>query len=295
MKKIFFFLFFFCPLHVMAQLFYSPNQQIVESAIRNGIFILSQDYQLKDCNTNEYFGRNGQEEFGRIFSLGVKVENGYCYFDQIQRPWLYDSNFERYRDSHIPEVYRTRFKEFTDSLMTDFTSFSQKRSVELYPETIYYMPDSVSFKGKGLKADSTIGNKLGWIVWVIANKAIAETDQVDSLSYVIYRKELEVKEDIREYTISAPNTNHTVLGGIFVEPIQSEIGQLTFNIIGIILSKEGKWNILTPFKKSDFSSNISQNADVDELTPILKEGGDGQDEVYDDDRTNKKIDKKRKK
>lgn len=294
MKKIIIFLVFFCPLQVMAQLFYSPNQQMVESAIRNGIFILSQDYQLKDTTTNEYFGRNGQEEFGKTFSLGIKVEKGYCYLDPVQRPWLYDNNFERYRASHVPQIYKTRFKEFTDSLMTECASFNLKKSVELYPETVYYMPDPISFKGQGFHTDSTPGNKQGWVVWVVVDKPLTATTPSDSIAYLIYRKELDVKADSLKYAINVPTTTQTVIGGIFVEPVQSQIGQLTFNLIGVITPEGDKWNILTPFKQPLSSPAVAEATEENELTPAREEEN-GRDDVYDNERTNKKKDKKRKK
>lgn len=293
MKKFLLLLVLVLPWHLMAQVYYSPNQKMVEEAINKGLFVISQSYQLKDSVTNEYFGRGGLNEFGRIYSLGVKVKHGYCYLEQAERPWEYDEDFNRFRSSHVPVIYQTQFKEFTDSVMKEIPSFYQNQGIELLQRSIYLKIDSIPFKEDGFLLDTTIGKKKGWIVWLITNKPLQDATMQDSVSYLIYRKDLDVKEGIKMYETEEPTSSQKVQGGIFIESMQSAVGQLTFRLIGIVVAKEGKWNIVTPFINMKPLRIIAQSAEseVNGLTPVIQ----GKKEVGNDDKKDKKKNKKHKK
>ena len=155
--------------------------------------------------------------------------------------------------------------------MKEVPSYYQNQSIELLSKKVYLKIDSIPFKGDGFQIDTTVGKKTGWIVWLIAHKPLHEIYTKDSISYLIYRKELEIKDEIQEYGVELPSLDEGVQGGIFIEPLQTAIGQLTFRLIGFVVANEGKWCIVTPFLKMQSILNPivpTEEIIVDELTPV---------------------------
>ena len=61
------------------------------------------------------------------------------------------------------------------------------------------------------------------------------------------RHDMEITPDVNHYEIEAPNTVDTFIGGIYLVPVQTSIGVLSFKLSGIITKEGGVWQIFTPF------------------------------------------------
>lgn len=238
------------PLELKAQLSQyglvsSSSQQMIEDALKGSIFIVEQQYQLQDTTSGGYFGRGGRQEFGTTVSLGVKVQGGYLYLDPAERPWEYDGNFERYRQSHRPVLYKTLFRELTDSLGTEVASFRTHQSRALIPDRFYHAVDPTPFEGAGLRIDGTAGTKKGWLIWVTsAGLEAPEAHVVDPVDYVIYSKTLTLEADTLIYNPGRPSTQQKVWGGIYVIPVRTALGQLSFELVGVMVKTDDGWALL---------------------------------------------------
>ena len=93
---------------VHAQFLNSPSLQLIEKAIREGVFCIEKGYQIQDSNLNA-FGRNNKEEFSSFYSLGIKTNKGYILSHQAIYPWLFDKDFEEYKDSYTPIPLNSKF------------------------------------------------------------------------------------------------------------------------------------------------------------------------------------------
>ena len=89
---------------VHAQFLNSPSLQLIEKAIREGVFCIEKGYQIQDSNLNA-FGRNNKEEFSSFYSLGIKTNKGYILSHQAIYPWLFDKDFEEYKDFNDHVLY----------------------------------------------------------------------------------------------------------------------------------------------------------------------------------------------
>lgn len=264
--------------NAFAQVFVkSSSQELIESAIKNSMFIIRQNYQLKDSVTNEYFGLAGKEEFGISYSLGIKLQGGYCVTDQAVRPWEYDENYSRYRTTHIPIINKTEYLGVNADGKYQTLSFLNQEITPLLSEKLYMVKDS-TFSGNGFFIDSSKGNKEGWVVYIAAEKSIYNVEIGVNPSYFIYRKDINLDDGKKEYRIDNPLTNQKIWGGFYLVPEQTAIGQITFKLVGLLVGHEKEWKIVTPFESLSDVSVLSQDEEKSVLTPVKSKNDDGKTE-----------------
>ena len=265
---------------MMGQIFKSSNQQFVEQAIKNGIFVIKQTYQLEDTTTQQRFGRYGNEEFGAFSSLAIRTSNGILVDSQLLSPWETDSNFSRYRATHRPVIANSYSMEFGDSIMspitfsTDSLNLGQFRLAKLCPQDSSF----VGFDNKRYNRTTE-----GWIVWLSNDSTINEFNGHKNPEFTIFKRTIEFHPDSISYKIDAPSTSNQLWGGIFVVPEQTEIGQITFFLGGVIVKDlaSNEWVLATPMEQMI----TTRTRPEDELTPLRQQPTENK----------KKKDKKKKK
>ena len=246
---------------------FSPNQQLVETAMRGGMFIVRQDYQLVDSVTGQRFGRGGKTMFGGAYVVGVKVRGGYLLPERGAHPWEGDSLFAPYRKTHVPVRSKGYYKELTDSCLRELPEGVWTTA----GEGIYRVADSVVFGGEGFAVDETVGQKNGWFVWMVADYPLRASDTMSGGSCVVYRKSLTITDGRRTYAVEAPEGRRQVWGGVFVVPERTGVGVLTFRLCGLLERGERGWQLRTFGRE--------EQRDVSgELTPVEEEGMDEQHE-----------------
>jgi hypothetical protein len=245
----------------------SGNQQLIEEAVQDGIFIVRQQYQLMDttAETPEYWGLNGALHFGASYSLGVKTTKGYYLDRKAVYPWLYDDNFDEYRDSDkfAPVISQTGVRHL-DSLAYRAIAFNDKSTTAVADSQFYYVDDSATF-GRGFIEDNTAGEKKGWLVWAVSEKTMQTVPDTVNVSMLIYRTELNFVNEQTEYEIKKPSTNKTILGGIYVLPETTDIGVITVKLCGTLLLKDDKWEVVK-IRKNDPAAVVPVTGG--RLTPV---------------------------
>lgn len=268
-----------CYAQFEANMFSTNNQKLIEQAIRSGFILVEQAYQLEDSITHQRFGRYGNDIFGKSRSLGVRVGKDVLVSKSILFPWENDENFERYRASYTPIIVNSAFIELNDTTQTHVV-ISRDNMINV-TRSLISLPDS-SLAMKGFTTEKIAGLSKGWLVWITSEKTMQEWD---SLSIVpsIYKKTIDFSADIREYEVEALQTSNHIWGGVFIIPKQTQIGQLTFILGGILVkSEDNKWTLESIVMSED---GITQQSD--ELTPL--------DESVSGKKNKKKKDKKKKK
>lgn len=256
----------FTPFLMMGQIFKSPNQQFVEQAVKNGIFVIKQTYQLEDTTTHQRFGRYGNEEFGAFSTLAIRTNVGYIVDSRLLTPWDSDSNYARYRDSHSPVIANSYYMELTDSVMSPITfsadslNIGQHRLAKLCPK------DSalVGFSNKLYNHTTE-----GWVIWVSNDSTLNAHIGKKSPEMTIFKRTIDFQPDSVTYKIDAPNTSNQIWGGIFVVPEQTEIGQITFFLGGVIVKdkENSEWVIVAPIQQT---VRILERPE-EELTPLNRQ------------------------
>ncbi len=266
MKKFSLLFIILIPLQLAGQMFRSSNQQLIEDAIRSGLILYTHSYQLQDTTTLQKYGRNGQDDFGKSYSIGIRVKDGFVIADNALVPWLYDGNFDRYRNAYRPISHKGQLRVIRDTTVHDCNILND--IVESYHNTPFHRVSfPCSHDNHGFSIDTIPGSKAGWLVWIISDNKIDIPDSLHSESYMIFKREMLVQHDSVKQTIDAPQTEKKIWGGIYITPIQTDIGQISFFLTGILSKAEddNKWLLYTPFVK-----DVQEEAVIaqGELTPI---------------------------
>lgn len=247
MKNILLSLFLVYTICTNAQVFVnSTNQQLIEDAVKSGLIIIHRQYQLQDVTaaTPSFFGWNNDLHFGDSYSLAVKTTEGYYIGGQAVHPWKYDNKFDEYQDNaqYAPVLSGSEYRQLSDTVYSSLP-FKEQIIKEISENRIYSVRDTV-FGNQGfttyISATDTIK---GWLVWVVSGKPLAE-NSAQPLFCITYRSELVCKDDQLLYEINPPAIQTNILGGIYVVPEVTAIGQITFKLAGILHFEHEQWHIV---------------------------------------------------
>lgn len=244
--------------------FNSSNQQLIQMTIENILVEVKQSYRLMEKETNQLYGRNGENEFGETHCPGIKVLNGLIVSDEVVKPWDYDSNFEKYKEKYTPVLYKTTIKDGQQTYIKDSVTVIRCMGQEYFS----FITDSTSYAGGGLTVDCTCNNgeKDGWIVWF--------TKGSGKIDYSIIKKRLSFEEDKYVYDTDPLDTSMQVLGGIFIIPTSPSNGVLLMQLSGVLANVDGQWKIVRPDipiqneDKEDVTNTEGDEKSEVELTPI---------------------------
>lgn len=273
MKKIILALLAAAPLCAAAQfsgLFKTDNQALVEQAINDGVVVVSQSYQLAD-STGKRYGRYGNQEFGTINSVGYRVDSGLVVTDNIARPWEYDENFERYRSGYTPELYQTRLCTIGDSAAC--YPDSAQLAYKAVADGFYFAP-TPTLK-RGFSPRSYKGETAGWMAWIYSPKE-ADGEPTGEPQYLIVKATLHMGAKAQPTVAQTPADGKDYIGGVFLVPEQTAVGQLTFFLAGMAVMDNdlGEWTIEMPAAVVEGDKAYSAKEIVgaaNELTPLVKE------------------------
>ena len=246
----------------------SGNQQLIEEAVKGGIFIIRQSYQLKDTNTDELYGLHNAEHFGYTVSLGIKAQNGYYLDNRAVEPWRYDNTFIEYNDQkqYLPVISESKYWSLTnDSVFSDLP-YDKDKLKALSSGQFYFAQDSL-FNNQGFDTDNSDSNKEGWLVWVVSPDSMKAAAN-ESFSLLVYRNELTFEPGKNAYKIKEPPTDNWVLGGFYVVPEVTGIGKISFCLSGLLNKKDGYWQVVR-LTESIYKREIISDKPIKEgLTPI---------------------------
>jgi len=268
-------------------LFNSSSQQLVEQAVKDGIVLFRQDYQLLDTLSNTRYGWNHQEVFNSIYSVGFRVEGGYVVNERFVRPWNFDQRYRELRDTtYIPVVSKTCCRSIIDTVYTDLKyNPDYRRNIK---DSLVYHVDSLPHERRGLKIDSSIGVKEGWLVWVTTSDSLLQKNT--QLSVVTYKHKITIEEDQKEYALPKPATSKKIIAGILVTPNSTQIGILDFQVVGYAYQEGEDWYLI---RDIDGVSMPEQNNNESLLTPVSTNDEDSEDNASSPQKSKKKKSKKR--
>lgn len=243
--------------------FNSSNQHLVEQAVENGIVLLQSDYQLLDTTNNTRYGWNNQNVFNSIYSIGVKIENGFLVTDDFTTPWKNDARYNNLSsNSYIPIITNSYNKTLNDSVMCEL--IYNQNNISCLHESSVYKIDSIEHNNRGFVIDRTNGNKDGWLVWVICSDTIVSNKS--NLSVLTYRYKTTIEIDKHIYSLPEPSTSENVICGFYVVPNNDIIGVLDFHLVGFALKDNETWNLVCD-NKTSVTSTSDENISI--ITPIL--------------------------
>lgn len=249
----------------------SVGQQYVENAVRTGIVLTKHSFRICDEKSGDLFGLDGKDEFGSQYAFGVKVPDGILLTNRSVCPWLYDVNFEKYKDEYSPVLFQASYSGLEGTPKFDLLDYEYDKK-EVLVDTAVYRFMSSTFGGKGFTLDNTAGKKDGWTVWVIAREN-SNSDSNVQLDFLVYRKEITVSRNGQSFEVDKPDGKLNILGGIYVVPTFKEVGIIEFQLCGVLALTNASWRIYCPFigKSESETEQIDNQQDSEaQLTPIGK-------------------------
>ena len=246
------------------------NQQLIDEALSGAFVRINQSYELCDTIKNEHFGREGKNYFNIIPFIGIESEKGIIYSSVALEPWNYDKDFNEYKGKYKPLITETKFRILNSGKRSANRNFELPFMGVDISKHLCILNDS-THTNQGLKVDTVSGIKNGWLIWLSSNSNLVESD---SVRFTSIKKDIEVPIEGGYLHIDKPEISEIVYGGIYVTPIQSSIGQLTFTLTGVmVLDKEG-WVLDFPFikesKENKMLTPINEISGGTKLNPLKK-------------------------
>lgn len=216
------------------------NQSIVEQAVKDGIIIINQSYNLKN-EDNKYFGRNDDSDFGNTISVGLLFNGGVLLNNKVVNPQDYDSLYmTKYKDKYDAVNSETKYRTIEDRKFKNI-KFAKNQVKSLEKGYLYQFTGN-NFEEKGFVIDYREGLKDGWLVWVMGN---VNEKNIDDIKIVPARTEIDINKNSSIYDVKQIETNKTILGGFFVKQVVSGVGKITFKLVGVLVPDGEKWSLMS--------------------------------------------------
>lgn len=232
------------------------NQQLIDEALSGAFIKINQSYELCDTVRDEHFGRNGKDYFNIIPFIGINTSKGCVFPSSMLKPWTYDSEYDEYKGQYKPITSVSKYSVLNTDKELGIDSSNQPASGTGITKYLCLLNDTIQ-QQSGLPIDTVPGIKDGWLIWLSSNTNLVDTD---SVRFTSIKKEIEVPVDGGYLHIDKPEITEIVYGGVYVNPVQTSIGQLTFTLTGVMVLGDEGWIIDFPF--------IQQSQETKKLTPI---------------------------
>lgn len=256
--------------------FSTPIQQLVQEAVSDGVYIIKQSYQLKENSSGRLYGIDGKDEFGTSYSLGLKAINGFYIYDNAARPWEYDNNYKQLeKGKYSPVIATTAVCKIGKG--NKFELVETDTIISLNNDVVWRMDVEMS-DSAGYSILKTKGTLKGWVVLATVEKEsdLAEKQEV---IYSIYSREVTIGDDDKTIPFDADLESNEVVGGLFVVPENTGIGQMTFRLAGLVIHEDKEWQIAmineTDPIIAEPSSTSSSVGNESKLTPVSEDNKNG--------------------
>lgn len=227
----------------------TADHDLVIKIAKDGAFILYQSYQLED-SIGKFFGLSGNKEFGAENTLALKVKNGYLIYDIARVPWDYSCHYAKLKKRYKPVLFPSQYSDLSLEARYDSIYFDTQGLVTIYPEQIYGMKADAFFND-GFSVAHKTGKSEGFLVWFIQPLDM-DMSSSTNLDIIVHKHKMNIVEDrSKEYPIVLPQTNGTIMGGMYVIPELSSVGRLDFIINGITIGSKEEWRLVCPFTNTD--------------------------------------------
>lgn len=252
--------------------FLTADQQFIKKTTDSVLFVVRQDYILRDTTTGTEYGRGGREYFGRAYGLVVLSEDKLWGENKLKMPWLADTYFAQYSevDSIQPILSKTAIrsingKEFREVAIEQLATTTYDSLLEKVALTSYPLKEELP----SIAQQAATQNQDGWLV-VIYMKGKVTEDENGNLYHLIYRPKPNFNPNSLESKIVDPSITTNVLGGIYFTTNIS-IGKMELTFAGVLNKRPINWYISTlpqEIETSSITSNDTVPRVIQNVNPI---------------------------
>ncbi len=269
MKRILITTFVLLPIAVSAQWGITPNQAMVKQSIEPSLVVVCSAYKLQD-SSGQHYGRNNRTEFSQGYTLGIVTDSGLITASSSIKPWLYDTDYTRYSQSHKPVLSEMSFRPIGDSSYS-----SLPISIDSSSSLIMSVRSDSLVNIPALSIHSDTSYRNGWLLWCFASDTLGKAGAV-STSAIVCSSELNgsitaqpvvvpaMPSMVRD-SVAAPKP----VGAVWVVPTYPKAGMIQLRVAGIAIKDSAGW-LLVPIHRNIANNQVGSSPDeepVNELTP----------------------------
>ncbi len=248
---------------------------LIENAVSDGIIEVRTDYQLKDLETGDLYGRNGMESFGSGYCFGVLTEKGIIMPEVASKPWSVDPEFDKYKNStkYSPVVSQREYRTFDNIVINGNANYNT-----VFLRDSICIIDKDSTNGFSL-ADSICQSEI-YVIWILQNQG---KTWGEAGSHTLSAQIKQVDSDKLEHvSFNVPLLMQQPLGGYVFVCKNQGIGLLRFELVGMLEKQNDEFKLFpyilsltdtgskTDEGKDREIKEESTDKDNGKLTPIKK-------------------------
>ncbi len=221
----------------------SVLNELMASALGDGILIMRRSYELVDTTNGDRYGWNGAKEFSVVMSLGVSTDRGIVATGKFVSPWDSDPNFkpfsgQQYKPSPLDATLRPMHQNEEESIDLEVDA---DRRINTIGEKLYLI---ASYR-PGFALDTTSGLKEGLLV-VVSVSTDANGTLKEDYQYSFSRAKLTVNADTSVYDVAQPRLQgRTVIGGLLITP-EIALGAINFKVVALMQQLGERWVLTCP-------------------------------------------------
>ncbi len=245
--------------------FSSSTQKIVESAVKDGIVVLRQEYVLCDTVSGVNYSKDDSDYFGYKECIAINIDSSYIVtLTDIFEPWNFDSNYSKYKGQYKPVLSKVMVKNLDGQIYNDSDSLIRVDNVNdgaIAVVKVEAKPDIV-----GLSIDNENGLKTGWIVLLL--KSDVKGDK-NALKLQVINSEISFSEEKNIYNVKVTElSGQSILGGVFLSARTIALGQIQLYVAGLLKKVENNY-VVYKLESIDNHSIVLEN-DMSEDETALK-------------------------
>lgn len=218
----------------------SLANDLIERAIKNGIVLLRQDYQMLNEDDEPIGNKSGLDCYGRTYTCGVRVGEGdFLVTKEFVAPWWSNESIVKSEKRH-PEV---SYSGFLTLKTIDFEQFDcdVESAEEVIANHLYTVSGSES---EGFELDEEYGKKRGYAVWLKSSNAFSLQVVPSGLTLDIQPYSVSTTEGSYIYDVAKQPTGN-VIGGVFLVPSIKKTGEITIKVNGMFEKRGGVWKFIS--------------------------------------------------
>lgn len=255
--------------------FKSGANTLIESAVKDGIYVVNTSYFLKDKKTGQSYGRGGLKYYGTCSTLGYALPYGILCDENIFTPWEDDNAFDRYRNNENYEPVLSDSVYITNLAGEEVCRIPTTNAVSHVPDTkwIFFIETLDSLKRFHVN-DVKTGKLSGWMIWICSDDEATDS----SKKYSLQSNYKDIELDGIPVNVDSPFLSKGLAGGFFVIPEIEGVGDIRLNIRGVLKKDSLQWH-LDPINSSWITNKEDRELEEenqalepdnqDELTPII--------------------------
>ncbi len=260
----------------LLKVFLSEEQRFIKAAIDSTIFIVRQDYVLRDMSKTPpvEYGRAGMDFFGRTYGLGIIANNRLWVPISTSTPWLADENFLNYSqaDSLRPFLTTVNTRSLFSSEYENW-NIEPKLSESKYDSILnssYIYSYNLPEKHKSLNIKNNSIDS-GWVLLAYCPRKFADYD-TSEIEFAIYKTNPIFNPATNTAILKKVPDLENIIGGLFFN-VNISVGKIEILLAGIIYQEDSVWTIsnipvepvditLTPRKKTSTTNEANGNQNV---------------------------------